>query len=90
MDASGDDRLGDVSESAPFVRRHIGPDAAEAKAMLDVLGFASVEELIDAAAPAVIRHPREFDLEPPLDEPATHARLAALAPAVGRRLSRPA
>ena len=74
-----DDRLGDVTESAPFVRRHIGPNESEAKAMLDVLGFASVEELVDAAAPAVIRHPRDFDLEPPLGEPATLARLAGLA-----------
>ena len=79
METTGDDRLGDVTESAPFVRRHIGPDESESKAMLEVLGFASVEELIDAAAPAVIRHPREFDLEPPLDEPGAYARLAALA-----------
>ena len=79
MEATGDDRLGDVTESAPFVRRHIGPDESEAKAMLDVLGFASVEDLVDAAAPAVIRHPRDFDLEPPLDEPGAYARLAALA-----------
>ena len=74
-----DDRLGDVTESAPFVRRHIGPDGLEVKAMLDVLGFASVEDLIDAAAPAVIRHPREFDLEPPLDESTARARLVDLA-----------
>ena len=74
-----DDRIGDVTESAPFVRRHIGPDGPDTKAMLDVLGFASVEEMIDAAAPAVIRHPRDFDLEPPLDEPETLARLAGLA-----------
>ena len=76
---AGDDRLGDVTESAPFIRRHIGPDEADAKAMLAVLGFGSVEELIDAAAPAVIRHPRRFDLEPPLDEPEAHARLVGLA-----------
>ena len=79
IEETGDDRLGDVVESAPFVRRHIGPDGPEAKAMLGTLGFASVEELIDAAAPAVIRHPREFDLEPPLDEPEAQARLAELA-----------
>ena len=79
MGVTGDDRLGDVSESAPFVRRHIGPDESDAKAMLDILGFASVEELIDAAAPAVIRHPRDFDLELPLDEPEAYARLVALA-----------
>ena len=79
MEATGDDRLGDVTEFAPFVRRHIGPDESEAKAMLEVLGFASIEELIEAAAPAVIRHPRDFDLEPPLDEPGAYARLTALA-----------
>ena len=79
MATTGDDRLGDVTEPAPFVRRHIGPDESEAQAMLEVLGFASVEDLIDAAAPAAIRHPREFDLEPPLDEPGAYARLAALA-----------
>ena len=79
MQGVQDDRLGDVTESAPFARRHLGPDAAEARAMLDVLGYASVEELVDAAAPAVIRHPRKFDLEPPLDEPATYARLVELA-----------
>ena len=79
MGGAEDDRLGEVTESAPFVRRHIGPDDAQAKAMLDVLGFASVEALIDAAAPAVIRHPREFDLEPPLDEPTAYARLVELA-----------
>ena len=79
MEGTGDDRLGDVTESAPFVRRHIGPDEADAKAMLDLLGFASVEDLIDAAAPAVIRFPREFDLEPPLDEPEAYARLVELA-----------
>ena len=50
METTGEDRLGDVTESAPFVRRHIGPDESESKAMLEVLGFASVEELIDAAA----------------------------------------
>ena len=79
MEATGDDRLADVSESAPFVRRHIGPDESEAKAMLDVLGYSSIAELIDAAAPAVIRHPRDFDLEPPLDEPAAQERLVELA-----------
>ena len=78
-EGAGDDRLGDVTESAPFVRRHIGPDETDAKAMLDHLGFASVEDLIDAAAPAVIRFPREFDLEPPLDEPEAYARLVELA-----------
>ena len=79
MGAIEDDRLGDVTESAPFVRRHVGPDESDTKAMLGRLGFAALSELIDAAAPAVIRHPRSFDLEPPLDEPTTRARLTELA-----------
>ena len=79
MEGAEDDRLGDVTEPGPFVRRHIGPDDNQANAMLEALGFATIEELIDAAAPAVIRHPREFDLEPPLDEPTAHARLVDLA-----------
>ena len=75
----GDDRLGGLTESAPFVQRHVGPNESDTKAMLGALGFAALEALIDAAAPAVIRHPRSFDLEPPLDEPAARARLAELA-----------
>ena len=74
-----DDRLGGLTESAPFVRRHVGPNESDTEAMLSTLGFAALEELIDAAAPAVIRYPRSFDLEPPLDEPAARARLAELA-----------
>ena len=83
MEANGDDRLGDVTESAPFVRRHIGPDESEAKAMLEVLGFASVEDLVDAAAPAVIRHPRDFDLEPPSTSPRRRRAWSSLPAATG-------
>ena len=79
MEAARDDRLGYITDSAPFVRRHIGPDGTDAQAMLDRLGYASVDDLIEAAAPAVIRHPRDFDLDPPLDEPAAQARLVELA-----------
>ncbi len=34
-----------------FVRRHIGPDAAETGAMLSLLGYKNLDELIDAAVP---------------------------------------
>ena len=79
MGAMEDARLGDVTESAPFVRRHLGPNEADTTAMLAALGFTALHELIDAAAPAVIRDPRPFDLDPPFDEPAARARLAELA-----------
>ena len=38
-----------------FVHRHIGPNAAEAEAMLELLGYDSIDALIDAAVPKRIR-----------------------------------
>jgi glycine dehydrogenase len=38
-----------------FVRRHIGPGSQEAQEMLNVLGFSSLDALIDEAIPAGIR-----------------------------------
>ena len=38
-----------------FVRRHIGPDAAEIEAMLRVVGASSLEALIDETVPDTIR-----------------------------------
>jgi glycine dehydrogenase len=40
----------------PFVRRHIGPGEAEMRDMLEALGYASLDDLIDAAIPATIRY----------------------------------
>ncbi len=39
----------------PFAHRHLGPDADEIAAMLEVVGMASLDELIDRAVPAGIR-----------------------------------
>src|SRR5579871_2633821 len=38
-----------------FPRRHIGPDAAQTKQMLETLGRSSVDALIDEAVPRQIR-----------------------------------
>src|SRR5688572_4714290 len=38
-----------------FVRRHIGPDEAEVREMLEFLGFESLEQLSDATVPESIR-----------------------------------
>ena len=38
-----------------FLRRHIGPSPEEARQMLELLGFSSLDALIDAAVPAGIR-----------------------------------
>src|SRR6056297_4229854 len=47
-----------------FVRRHIGPSAAELQQMLDALGFASLDELTAKLVPA------DIQLDQPLDIPA--------------------
>ena len=44
-----------LTEVESFVSRHIGPSAAEQRAMLDVLGYPSLDEFIDAAIPEKIR-----------------------------------
>jgi glycine dehydrogenase len=44
-----------LTEVDSFVSRHIGPSAAEQQAMLDVLGYVSLDEFIDAVIPEKIR-----------------------------------
>jgi glycine dehydrogenase len=63
----------------PFVARHIGPSPAEVRAMLDVVGAASLEGLIDETVPPAIRQADPLVLPDPLSEPEALARLAALA-----------
>ncbi|MFI5310118.1 MAG: aminomethyl-transferring glycine dehydrogenase [Gemmatimonadales bacterium] len=61
-----------------FVDRHIGPSAAEVRAMLDTLGYASLDALIDATVPANIRFRRPLDLPAPMAEQDALATLTAL------------
>ncbi|MFC0402561.1 aminomethyl-transferring glycine dehydrogenase [Paraburkholderia rhizosphaerae] len=61
-----------------FAERHIGPDAADQRAMLDALGFASRAALIDAVIPKAIRRTDALPLGP-FAEPKSEAEaLAAL------------
>jgi glycine dehydrogenase len=55
-----------------FPRRHLGPNEAEVRAMLETLELSSLDALIDAAVPANIR------LQKPLDLPAGRGEHAAL------------
>jgi len=72
--------LAELEDRGEFARRHIGPDAAETAAMLETLGLASLDALVERAVPKAIR------AEPPvLPEPMTEAQaLAALAGYAGR------
>jgi glycine dehydrogenase len=45
----------DLGYTDRFARRHIGPDADDVRHMLATLGYASLDDLIDATVPASIR-----------------------------------
>jgi len=66
--AEGRVSLGELEGADDFVRRHIGPDAAQIEAMLEVVGARTLDDLIDQAAPATIRTGRPLDLPPPISE----------------------
>jgi glycine dehydrogenase len=62
-----------------FADRHIGPSAAEQRRMLESVGYGSLDELMDAAIPEVIRWHDGLDLPPAATEEETLAELRALA-----------
>ncbi|HKH06773.1 MAG TPA: hypothetical protein VKA65_16505 [Acidimicrobiales bacterium] len=62
-----------------FADRHIGPSEADVVSMLEALGVGSLDELIDQAVPASIRHDKPLDLDAAASEPAVLERLRELA-----------
>ncbi|HEX2355314.1 MAG TPA: aminomethyl-transferring glycine dehydrogenase [Micromonosporaceae bacterium] len=62
-----------------FAARHIGPGPDEQRRMLDAVGHGSVEELMDAAIPEVIRWHGQLALPPSATEDEAIAELRALA-----------
>jgi len=62
-----------------FVARHLGPSPDDVRAMLDALGYASLDAFIDAVVPAEIRLRRALDLPAARSEPEVLAALRALA-----------
>ncbi len=54
--------------AASFVDRHIGPSSTDVEAMLGAIGVDSLDELIDAAVPEIIRSHRLPDVGGPLSE----------------------
>ena len=65
----------------PFSARHIGPGAADTRAMLAAIGVPSVETLISQAVPKSIRLDRALNLPAPASE---HEALAELGEKMGR------
>src|SRR5258705_7936071 len=62
-----------------FADRHIGPRAGEQTAMLAALNYASLDELVDAAVPALIGEAPPLALPAPLSETEALAKLRELA-----------
>jgi glycine dehydrogenase len=70
---------GDLTYGVPFAGRHIGPGSDEQRRMLEFVGYSSIEELMDAAIPEVIRWHGTLDLPPAASEAEVLAELRALA-----------
>ncbi len=71
-----------LSPADTFPRRHIGPDAAEQRHMLDAIGLDSLDELMQQTVPTAIRLGRDLqlnDLPTGLGESAALARMKEIA-----------
>ena len=62
-----------------FSDRHVGPTEAESREMLNVLGFPSLETLVNATVPEDIRFHESLDLPPPRSEQEVLADLRRMA-----------
>ncbi|MFN2252402.1 MAG: glycine dehydrogenase (aminomethyl-transferring), partial [Anaerolineae bacterium] len=67
------------ADDAPFLRRHIGPRDHDIEAMLEYIGYDSLEELVDAAVPDAIRLKRPLRLPEPVGEDEMLAELRGMA-----------
>jgi glycine dehydrogenase len=71
--------LSAFEQASPFASRHIGTTAADQQRMLDVLGYASLDDLLADAVPAAIREKLALGLPAAASEAAVAAELRELA-----------
>ena len=71
--------LEQLTDADEFVARHIGPTDDDLARMLDVVGAASLEDLLEQTVPASIRAERPLDLPPARSEADVLAALRDLA-----------
>ena len=71
--------LAQLTSHDEFIARHIGPSPDDLVRMLDVLGVASLDELLDQTVPASIRIDHPLDLPPARSETEVLAALRTLA-----------
>ena len=78
-----DERPGNRSEVLEpfedFVRRHVGPSDEEQEGMLKVLGYETLDALVDAAVPGSVRSLGTLDLPPAVSEHQVLGELRRLA-----------
>ena len=60
--------LRELHDAVPFRRRHIGPDEAQRRAMLERIGYTSLDALMSAAVPGSIADRDPLDLPDALSE----------------------
>ena len=68
-----------AADAMSFIPRHIGPSAADVAAMLELLGYESLDELIDATVPAGIRLRRPLAIHAPMSEHQALSNLRVIA-----------
>ena len=76
---SGKASLAALEDRDAFVARHVGTSARDQAAMLEALGYATRDALIDAIVPEAIRLREPLPLPGPVDEAGALARLRAIA-----------
>jgi glycine dehydrogenase len=74
-----DGALASLEDHDAFVRRHVGTSDDAQAAMLEALGFASIDALMDAVVPKAIRLDDALPLPPPCTEAEALAKLERLA-----------
>ncbi|TMW60921.1 hypothetical protein Poli38472_000963 [Pythium oligandrum] len=62
-----------------FLQRHLGSNGDDQRKMLDTIGYASLDALIDATVPQEIRLTKPLDLPEPLTESEALAKLKSIA-----------
>src|SRR4051812_17577940 len=67
-----------AAEAASFIPRHIGPTEADVRAMLELLGYDSLDALIDATVPSGIRLKRPLAIHGAMSEFNALANLRAI------------
>jgi glycine dehydrogenase len=71
--------LSELETHMPFVRRHVGPGHSQTEQMVEALGRASLDAVIDEAVPKAIRMTDPLDLPPALSEVEVVDELRAIA-----------